>query len=140
MEDSRHHRQPQHGRGNLPVGHARGLRYDNLILPVGDVESRRRCDEQGDWHQQGDDLGGRQQARPQEGEHGRSVLDDRILDLAEALRKKGDQRKTADNRDESSQHVAKKIALKTVHSKTRGRRFPSEPIFRWKGHGGTVQC
>ena len=41
-------------------------------------------------------------------------LDDRIFDLAEALCKQGDKSKTAHDRDQGSQHVTEKIALKTL--------------------------
>ncbi len=112
MKDRGQHRQPQHGRGHLPVRHAGGLGHHDLVLAMGDIERRRRGDEDRDRHEEGDDLWGRQKGRPQEGEHRGAILDDRVLDLAEPLRKDRDERKTAHDRDEGSQHVTKKIALK----------------------------
>ena len=68
----------QDGRGDLPVRHAGSLRDHDLVLAVGDVEGGCRRDEKRDRHQQGDDLGRRQQATPRgrpasTGDSGRSV-------------------------------------------------------------------
>ena len=82
------------GRGDLPVRHARGLGHHHLIFAVGDVQRGRRGDEKCDRHQQGDDLRGRQDGHPQEGQHRLAILDDGVVDLAKALRKQGDKRKT----------------------------------------------
>jgi hypothetical protein len=98
---------------------ARRLSDHDLVLAVGDIEPPGCCYEESDRHQQGNDVRGGQHRNPQIDQHGLAILDDQIeLPLVQGLREERDKSKTADNRQQGSQHVLEEITLKPGHKRT----------------------